>query len=124
MKALSVRQPYAWAIVHGGKDVENRTWHSDYRGPVLIHAALHWHAVGPQELARRMGIAVPDGLPLGGIVGRAEIVDCVNAHASRWFEGPWGFVLRNPQPLPFTPCPGHLGFYDVAPGILEKLGLA
>ena len=28
MKALSLRQPFAWAVIHGGKDVENRSWHS------------------------------------------------------------------------------------------------
>jgi hypothetical protein len=42
MRALTVRQPWAWAIVHGGKDVENRTRNlaGSYRGPVAIHAAL------------------------------------------------------------------------------------
>lgn len=124
VKALSVRQPFAWAIIHGGKDVENRTWHSDFRGPVLIHAALHWHEITPEALALRMGIVIPANLPLGGIVGQVEIVDCVTAHDSRWFTGPYGFVLRNPRPLPFTPCHGHLGFYDVEPEILTALGLA
>ena len=38
MKALSVRQPWAWAIVAGWKPIENRTWATDYRGPLLIHA--------------------------------------------------------------------------------------
>ncbi len=123
MKALSVRQPYAWAIIHGGKDVENRTWHSDFRGPVLIHAGLHWHAVSPEELSRQMGISVPTELPLGGIVGMVEIVDCVRDHPSPWFEGPYGFLLRNAQPLPFTPCLGHLGFYDAPPDVLAILGL-
>src|SRR5688572_4676832 len=39
MKALSLRQPWAWAVVHGGKRVENRGWTTDYRGPLLIHAS-------------------------------------------------------------------------------------
>jgi hypothetical protein len=39
VKALSIRQPWVWAIVHAGKDIENRTWWTPYRGPVLIHAA-------------------------------------------------------------------------------------
>lgn len=124
MKALSLRQPFAWAVIHGGKDVENRGWHSDFRGPVLIHAARHWHAVTPETLSRRMGIAVPEELPRGGIIGWVEIVDCVIRHPSPWFLGPYGFVLRNPRPLPFTPCPGHLGFFDVTPDILEALGLS
>lgn len=42
MKALTVRQPWAWAIIHGGKDVENRSRNivGSYRGPLAIHAAL------------------------------------------------------------------------------------
>lgn len=38
-KALSIRQPWAWLIVHGSKDVENRTWVSQHRSPTLTHAA-------------------------------------------------------------------------------------
>ena len=42
MRALTVQQPWAWAIVHGGKDVENRTRNlaGSYRGPVAIHAGM------------------------------------------------------------------------------------
>lgn len=39
MKALSIRQPWAWLIVHGGKDIENRSWHTKFRGRFLVHAA-------------------------------------------------------------------------------------
>ncbi len=88
----------------------------------MIHAALHWHEIMPEELSRRMGLVIPAELPQGGIVGMVEVVDCVREHQSPWFEGPWGFVLRNPQPLPFIPCHGHLGFYDVQPEILALLG--
>jgi hypothetical protein len=44
--------------------------------------------------------------PRGGIIGIAEIVDCVAAHTSPWFEGPFGFVLRNARKLSFRPMPG------------------
>lgn len=42
MRILTVRQPWAWAIIHGGKDVENRVRNiaGDYRGPVAIHVGL------------------------------------------------------------------------------------
>lgn len=42
LRILTVRQPWAWAIIHAGKDVENRTRNiaGDYRGPVAIHAGL------------------------------------------------------------------------------------
>ena len=39
MKALSIRQPWAWLILHGGKDIENRDWATRFRGRVLIHAS-------------------------------------------------------------------------------------
>lgn len=42
MRVLTVRQPWAWAIIHGGKDVENRTCNlaGSWRGPVAIHVAV------------------------------------------------------------------------------------
>lgn len=115
MKALSIRQPWADAIVYHGKDVENRKWPTRYRGPVLIHAAKAW---GPNERADLLALVseglIPDAQQpqLGGIIGRAEIVDCVTEMAGPWFFGPYGFVLRNAEPLPFRPCRGALGFFD------------
>lgn len=40
MKALSLRQPWCWAVLHAGKRVENRVWRTSYRGPFLLHAAV------------------------------------------------------------------------------------
>lgn len=62
---------------------------------------------------RELGFAFDD-LQRGGIVGRAEIVDCVESSDSPWFVGPFGFVLRNIEPLPFRPYKGALGFFEVA----------
>lgn len=118
--ALSIRQPWAWAILHAGKDVENRSWPTRFRGRVLIHAGKAFD--GPagaayhdgREWALAAGVKPPDSaddLLRGGIVGSVEIVDCVRDMASKWFEGPYGFVLRNPIVLPFRPCKGSLGFF-------------
>jgi hypothetical protein len=41
LKAISVRQPWAHAIIHLGKDVENRPWRRNYSGPLLIHASSY-----------------------------------------------------------------------------------
>jgi hypothetical protein len=49
----------------------------------------------------------------GGIIGKVEIVNCMVKHPSQWFMGPYGFLLRNPEPLPFHPYKGSLGFFDV-----------
>jgi ASCH domain len=113
--ALSIRQPWAWLILHAGKDIENRTWPTRFRGPVLIHASKAW---GWKEKEDRdcvifsFGIAIPETLPLGGIVGEARIVDCVEHHASRWFNGPFGFVLADAKQGTFIPCRGALGFFN------------
>ena len=116
MKALSIRQPWADAIIWHGKDVENRSWPTRYRGPVLIHAAKAWGKAERADLAfvedmTATKLEDTDRPLLGGIIGRAEIVDCVEAMDSRWFFGPYGFVLRNAEALPFQPCRGALGFF-------------
>ena len=128
-KAISIRQPWAWAIVHAGKDIENRDWSTRYRGPVCIHAAkgmtrdeydiANRHiqkAVGSVDqewLTRWLGVTpAPVRLERGGIIGVAEIVDCVDASPSPWFFGRYGFVLRNARPVDFISVKGALGFFD------------
>ena len=116
MKALSIRQPWADAIIWHGKDVENRTWQTRFRGPILIHAAKAWGRDEKADLAWLEDFTATkledgDKPHVGGIIGKAEIVDCVSEMDSRWFWGPYGFVLRNAEPLPFQPCKGRLGFF-------------
>ena len=41
MKVIVVRQPWAWLIVHGYKDIENRSWKTRYRGTLLIQASAN-----------------------------------------------------------------------------------
>ncbi len=125
MKALSIRQPWAWLIVHGYKDVENRTWATRCRVPLLVHAGL---TLDPgydraAELARELGIALPaaSDLPRGAIVGRVRIVDCVTWHPSRWFEGPYAFVLADAEPIEPIPMKGMLGLFAV-PEPIARLG--
>ncbi len=114
--AISIRQPWAWAILHAGKDIENRDWVTRFRGPVAIHAAKgmtlreFFDAMSFMETVAPVDLPSTD-LPRGGIVGVAEIVDCVNRSSSPWFVGRWGFVLRNARPVPFVPCRGKLGLF-------------
>jgi ASCH domain len=97
VKILSIRQPWAYLIVHGSKSIENRSWPTKYRGELLVHASVKID----HEACRKHGLA-PSKLQIGGVVGMAEIADCVLDHQSKWFEGPYGFVLRNRRPLPFV----------------------
>jgi hypothetical protein len=121
MKCLSIRQPWAWAILHADKDVENRTWATDYRGPILLHAGQKLEDQAVSEIEAAFGLIVPDDLPRGGIVGAVRIVGCVQESASSWFSGPFGFVLADSQPLPFLPLRGQLGIFDVPEAALKPI---
>lgn len=124
MRAISIRQPWAWLIVHGGKDIENRDWKTNFRGRVLVHASkgmTHDEYEDTAWFAGTQKIAVPSFVEIqrGGIIGSVEIVDCVEASASPWFFGRFGFVLANPKPLPFVPFKGSLGFFDVPDALVS-----
>lgn len=108
---LSVRQPWAWLIVNGHKDIENRTWKTAHRGQVLIHAGKE-PAATPKIIN---GVLVPEMFHYrtGGIVGMVEITECVTSSKSKWFEGPYGFVLTAAKAIPFIPLRGRLGFFQV-----------
>lgn len=110
MKALSIKQPWAHLIIHHGKDIENRKWATAVRGTVLIHASKK---VDKIAMARFKHIIGDTELQTGGIVGSVNIVDVVTDSSSLWFQGPKGFVLRDPTPLPFLRCKGQLGFFNV-----------
>jgi hypothetical protein len=88
MRALSIRQPWAWAIQHAGKAVENREWATcHYRGPVLLHVSRgctrdeYDSAVSSIELMRKdvgcKAVQVPPlrDLPRGCLVGIARLVN-------------------------------------------------
>lgn len=119
--ALSVRQPWAWAIVHGGKDIENRSWRSDnpgmkFRGRFCVHAAVGMTRDEYQDAELTMamlGVECPPPAELqrGGIVGVATVADIVTESASGWFFGPKGLVLTDVEPVEFIGVGGQLGFF-------------
>lgn len=120
MKALSILQPWAWLIVNAGKDIENRSWRTPYRGWFLVHAGKTYPRVEHDEEAEWLkddfGITLPpyEQMQRGGVVGQARIVDCVREHESRWkADEQWGFVLTDQKPLVFTPFRGQLGWFDI-----------
>lgn len=87
VKALTVRQPWAWAIIHGGKDVENRSRNiaGKYRGPVAIHAGVSvddlQDVYDPRIAEALRGAQTPvrwtvgDHLDFGAIIGVVDLVD-------------------------------------------------
>lgn len=120
--ALSVRQPWAWAIVAGFKKIENRSAGSITAGGmecrrIAIHAATglkqdefqwgHWRL-------HRHGVRCPQPteLPRGAIIGAVDVVDIVSESDSEWFGGQCGLVLENAEACEPIPCVGELGYFD------------
>lgn len=129
--AISVRQPWAWGIVHAGKPVENRHWKKgnpglNFRGPVAIHAAAGMTQSEYLNFKwfykRTFGGEVPPAHELvrGAIIGKADVLDIVTAHPSKWFFGPKALVLDEVEAVAPIPCGGALGFFDWRKGLHDK----
>jgi hypothetical protein len=141
MKALTVRHPWAWAIIEGGKDVENRSRKTNYRGPLYIHAAqaMDFDAFMDKALVNAevayfasqgsgpFGEIAPIDLSTCGMVlGTVDLIDCHPStecfHFGEPACSPWAFrepdlyhwVLANPRPLeiPFD-AKGKLGIWNL-----------
>ena len=118
MKALSIRQPWAWLIVNGYKPIENRDWDTNFRGPLLIHAGKAMcNIMTFEDIVKYYDVPEVDPssveLECGGIVGQVTLYATVSRSKSRWFHGDYGFCLKDAKPLPFYPCRGYLGFFDL-----------
>ncbi len=126
--AISIRQPWAWAILHAGKDVENRTWDLPRRylgKKVLIHTGKQVDQEGIIHL-HHLGYSPPGTLETGGIVG--VTVFCgggLDSSNSAWAEPGlfhWEMVRISTMTMPFHRCAGRLGFFSVdlpVPGTKE-----
>lgn len=122
MKALSLRQPWAYLVCAGIKPVENRTWRTRWRGPVAVHAAWQPDEVYIHRFADLLaGLDLPDDLPRGGIVGVVSIVDCVERCDSPWFCGRVGFVLASPRALPRIECRGLPGLFTLPDEVAARV---
>jgi hypothetical protein len=112
-KVISIRQPWAWLICAGFKDIENRSWSTKHRGAIFIHAGKKIDKEGLEWVKKnRPDIELPTEFRTGGIVGSAEIVDCVSHHDSPWFFGDFGFVVKNQKPVDFLPLKGQLRIFN------------
>ena len=121
MKALSIKQPWVYCILHLGKRIENRTWNTKFRGEFLIHASKGFDKAGLGKL-RAAGYTLPpepDMYPRGGIMGKAKIIGCIKSIEQtvipdqwNWWQGPMGFEIDNVQELIFKPYKGKLGFFE------------
>lgn len=112
MKALSIKQPWAWAIIHGGKTIENRNWNTKHRGFFWVHASKGFDINAPNDLCEKY-LAAKKGTNEGGIIGCVKLVDVVTESDNFWFQGKFGFVLEDPKPIEFVPYKGQLNFFNV-----------
>jgi len=120
LKVLTIRQPWAWAVIYAGKDVENRRWQTSYRGPLLIHAARN---ADPNSAARLLW-TMPDpeayGQPReafearGAIIGLVYLADILTDSPSRWAQPrSYHWKLESPAPVdPPIPWPGRQGLWS------------
>jgi hypothetical protein len=122
MKVLTVKNPWAYLIIHAGKDIENRAYKTNYRGRILIHASKK------SDCLDSCSALMSERLPLwkiramqqvaettnGYIIGSVHIVDCVRDSDSQWAEqGMWHWILRHPVTF-YKPIParGMLGLWE------------
>lgn len=130
MFGLSIKQPWAHAIIHLGKDIENRDWQTTVRGTIAVHSSKKPDVIEFDifdDLWRKMGREATTNkkvsdLSFGAIIGTVDIIDCVSHHESPWFYGKYGFVLANPKPL-IQPIPfrGVLNFWKVPADIEQQI---
>jgi hypothetical protein len=123
--ALSIRQPWCWAVVHAGKRLENRSWKRDnpglkFLGPIALHAGIgmtqhEYHSAA--TFMEKLGIECPPPAALlrGGIIGRARVAGYVRAVADPWYMGPLAIDLDDVEPVEFIGCSGELGYFEWRP---------
>ena len=127
--ALTIYQPWAWAIMEGPKRFENRSWYSRHRGPLLIHAGKSRKSLGAIQFLRDAGHQCPDesDLVFGAILGVVGQVGCVRPSAAIcegdiFAEGPWCHVYRHPrklsEPVQYR---GQQGYFQVPADVAEHL---
>lgn len=98
---LPVPQPDAHLIVNGQLSVWNIRDHISHRGPLLIYARLEFDHLRNIKLRHEQEVDLPPiaDLLTGYIIGKVDVVDCVDSSDEKWYLGDWALVLENPQRL-------------------------
>ena len=115
-RSISIRQPFADAILHSGKDIENRTWalpHATTNQSVILHAGKLPY-IFPTPNGRDTELPTPTADRFGALLGYVTFAPHVRQSDSKWFDGPIGWPIT--EAIPFAhpvPYPGALGFFRV-----------
>lgn len=132
MKALTLRQPWAWLVIHGWKNIENRTWNTRFRGRFWVHtskAHLESDYARAWDVCTQMGVNLPHYsscvYQCGGIIGAATLATVLpREDVGDWkFQGQYGFVLEDRQPTAFVECKGALNFWTIPEDVASQVAL-
>lgn len=133
-RVLTIEQPWAWAIMEGFKDVENRDWILKYQGILAIHSSKTFDKEGYEWISKNCSmlginpfeIPQPEDFSLGYILGTIfmegvieldqEDVEIENERllkylSSEWFFGKYGFCLQHPRKCKQISLKGQLGVF-------------
>lgn len=127
IRGLTLIRPWAWAVAHAGKDIENRTWEPPrymLGGFVAIHAGMKWDEDAASGIECELDICVPDedAHPSGVIVAVARIAGIQReSFGSPWFCGPVGWQLRDVVRIEPVPCKGAQGLWVLPPDVLATV---
>lgn len=144
MKALSLLQPWATLVAIGAKKIETRSWKTDYRGPVAIHASTRTSRLQRLLALSRpfvdalldAGVILPDDepdIPVGAILCVCDLVDVTPITADNappepersfgdYTPGRYAWHLANVRVLPEPiPAKGRLGLWTPPPDVLAAL---
>jgi ASCH domain len=121
LPALSIREPFASAVLLGIKPVENRSWKTEYRGPLLIHASKKFADSYRDANIYPDGTPLPDGYYFGCLIGIVDLAGIYSGSSSPFWDNPWAnrksFHLHLSKPRFFADpleMPGQVRLFQVS----------
>ncbi len=119
-KAISIKQPWAWAIAYGFKTIETRTWYTGYRGELLIVSSLKPDKALMDWFQKETGMKVDGQMQYGKAIAVVDLVDCrwmtkadQDAALCNLYPRAYSWVLANVRQIEPFPVKGQLMLYDV-----------
>ena len=118
MKALSIKDPWAWLICSNIKDIENRTWKTNYRGRIYVHVSANpdkkWIDIYPVQAIDQLPKFRNKGC-YSAIIGEVTITDCIKNSNSIWANNNcWHWLLKDAvlYDRPILNVKGRLGLWE------------
>lgn len=119
-KCLTLFPHWAWAVIHGRKRIENRTWTTRHRGRLWIHASSKLRQPTPEDMILLHDLPDLQQLVTGAIIGHVSLVDVLTIHEAKGNEfasGPFCWLLSEPTPIEPVLCPGQMALWTMPPHV-------